>query len=145
MLSWIRRGSFLLGVLPCSLVVKGHTLRELYMELTWSLHAADAGKHPYFDSAGNPVTGWRALVAGKPISDGWQLSFDSQEGDWKYTKEAYYLNAYGHKSCCHLCRATKDLTMKPKLKGVNSDLPLPRKVNSDLPLPLSELGLTTPP
>lgn len=41
------------------------------------------------------------------LANGYKLVAEYVQGDWKWTKEAFHLNAYDRDSCCHLCNANK--------------------------------------
>eukprot|EP00969_Alexandrium_andersonii_P010076 439047-Alexandrium_andersonii.AAC.1 len=51
--------SLLITVLPYEFVIEDVTLNQLYDEVSWSLRAADLGRHPYIGSDGQPIQGWR--------------------------------------------------------------------------------------
>ena len=41
------------------------------------------------------------------LANDFRLVMEFVEGDWKWTKEAFSLNAFSKNSCCHCCRANK--------------------------------------
>ena len=91
--------SFLITVLPYDWVADGVTLNDLYTQISWSLQACEFGRHPFYDSDGTALEGWRATVAGQRLAGPWNMTFGWFEGDWKFTKETFHLKAYGHNQC----------------------------------------------
>ena len=91
-------------------IVTGITLWQYYQVIQWSCHWLYLGKHPTHDHAGRP---WPPGSRREALAGTWLTSlhergvFCQGEGDWKFVKETFLWNAYGHNACCHLCSASK--------------------------------------
>jgi hypothetical protein len=97
----------LLCSIPYESVIDTITIPALYEWLAWSMTAASLGIEPSTWPDGTPITGWRDAIKGRAIAERWRLIWEFNLGDWKYLKECFHLNAYGHANCCHICKASK--------------------------------------
>ena len=86
------------------------TMQTLYGILTWSLNALSSGYFPDVDHNGHAFTDkWRRDRAGQRLAGGYVGCFAELRGDWKWLKEALYLqHHYGLDTLiCHKCRVQK--------------------------------------
>ena len=77
--------------------------------LRWSFEVLLSGKMPDRDHNGEPVTGWRADVAGLRIAGPYVFLLTHIIGDWLFLREVLDLKGrhYGIDRFCWLCNATK--------------------------------------
>ena len=86
------------------------TMQTLYEILKWSLNALSSGYFPEVDHTGHAFRDkWRQERAGKKLAGGYVGCFAELRGDWKWLKEALYLqHHYGLNTLiCHKCRVQK--------------------------------------
>ena len=77
--------------------------------LRWSFEVLLTGVMPHRDHNGDPVTGWRAEVAGDRIAGDFAFLLTHIIGDWLFLREVLDLEGrhYGVDRFCWLCSATK--------------------------------------
>ena len=95
----------LISVLSGEQIIPGVTLQRLYEQTVWSFECCRDGTFPLRDLDFNDVThrgaGWLAEM--------WKAIVSWIEGDWKWTKEAFEMNAYDTDACCANCGADKKI------------------------------------
>jgi hypothetical protein len=70
------------------------------------------GIHQTITSSILNTDSWLAAIRGPPNSPYTCSNIPRNtpsKGDWKFLKETFNFNAYGHNRCCHLCEASKTL------------------------------------
>ena len=95
----------LISILPGEMCIPGITLERLYEQTTWSFVCCAAGGFPATDLDFNDVT---HRGTGE-LAEAWKAICSWIEGDWKWTKEAFELNAYDTDACCANCGADKKI------------------------------------
>ena len=101
-----RQGMWLLCAIQDSVMV--HTecksLRPLLEHIVWSSNVAFDGRYPHVSSDGSPLTGAKALKAGRPFANGSRWLCAELRGDWKWHERTLrLLRTPVSKQCCFLC------------------------------------------
>lgn len=76
--------------------------------VAWSLHHAACGRAPSCGFNGEPLSGVRAELAGKPLASSWRMCFFGFRFDEKARKETnFFQRSYQHSLICMNCMAQK--------------------------------------
>ena len=83
---------------------QGHnTVEAFFKEFIWSMKACKAGKWPYTNSDGTPVTGWRANMAGQDLFGGFTMWLWAIIGDLVHYMQNLRLPNSTKNSPCSWC------------------------------------------
>ena len=98
-------------MIPEDEYVEGVTDVEIHQWQDWNIEVMLSGVHPTHDHLKNPMTGWRARLAGEPLAGGFRGAFTSWLGDGKEEARTHRLpRKWNMNFLCKKCLGCRHMT-----------------------------------